>query len=58
MKPTTNETQKEKKGGEAVELTKQPPPTTYAETLMHLFKGNVGPGCFASEFIDGSFDFC
>lgn len=24
-----------------------PPPTSYLETLMHLFKGNVGPGCFA-----------
>jgi hypothetical protein len=23
------------------------PRTTYLETLMHLFKGNVGPGCFA-----------
>jgi proton-coupled amino acid transporter len=26
---------------------KQEPQTTYLETLMHLFKGNVGPGCFA-----------
>jgi hypothetical protein len=50
MKPTTSENEKGKKEGEAVEPTKQPPPTTYAETLMHLFKGNVGPGCFASEF--------
>lgn len=25
----------------------EPPPTSYVETLMHLFKGNVGPGCFA-----------
>lgn len=23
------------------------PTTSYVETLMHLFKGNVGPGCFA-----------
>lgn len=23
-----------------------PPRTTYLETLMHLFKGNVGPGKF------------
>lgn len=22
-------------------------PTSYVETLMHLFKGNVGPGCLA-----------
>ena len=22
-------------------------PTSYLETLMHLFKGNVGPGCYA-----------
>lgn len=22
-------------------------PTSYTETMMHLFKGNVGPGCFA-----------
>jgi len=22
-------------------------PTSYLETMMHLFKGNVGPGCFA-----------
>lgn len=25
-------------------LTKNPPRTSYVETLMHLFKGNVGPG--------------
>lgn len=25
----------------------QHPPTSYVETLMHLFKGNVGPGCYA-----------
>lgn len=25
----------------------EPPPTSYLETLMHLFKGNVGTGCFA-----------
>lgn len=24
-----------------------PPPTSYIETLIHLFKGNVGPGCLA-----------
>lgn len=23
------------------------PPTSYIETMMHLFKGNVGTGCFA-----------
>lgn len=26
---------------------KQPPTTSYVETLMHLFKGNVGPGSMA-----------
>lgn len=25
----------------------EPPPTSYVETLMHLFKGNVGPGSIA-----------
>lgn len=25
-------------------ITKNPPRTSYVETLMHLFKGNVGPG--------------
>lgn len=25
----------------------EPVPTSYAETMMHLFKGNVGPGCYA-----------
>jgi hypothetical protein len=34
---------------EADKVKKPPPPTTYLETLMHLFKGNVGPGCYASE---------
>ncbi|CAO1388535.1 unnamed protein product [Diamesa tonsa] len=28
-------------------ITKNPPRTSYVETLMHLFKGNVGPGCYA-----------
>lgn len=28
-------------------ITKEPPATSYLETLMHLFKGNVGPGCYA-----------
>lgn len=39
-----NENSKKK---EEAEGSKQPLPTSYVETLMHLFKGNVGPGCFA-----------
>jgi hypothetical protein len=46
MKQSTNSVDSEKKGNEA---PKEQPPTSYTETLMHLFKGNVGPGCFASE---------
>lgn len=32
-----------------IEAQEEPeaPSTSYVETLMHLFKGNVGPGCFA-----------
>lgn len=29
------------------EIAVGPPTTSYLETLMHLFKGNVGPGCYA-----------
>lgn len=29
------------------ELHEDQPPTSYNETLMHLFKGNVGTGCYA-----------
>lgn len=29
------------------EIHQNEPPTSYLETLMHLFKGNVGTGCFA-----------
>jgi proton-coupled amino acid transporter len=28
-------------------LNDEHPPTSYIETLMHLFKGNVGTGCYA-----------
>lgn len=31
---------------------KPPPRTTYIETLMHLFKGNVGPGEFKYFFLN------
>ena len=36
-----------KKNAEPEEESKQGQPTSYVETMMHLFKGNVGPGCFA-----------
>lgn len=29
------------------QIRNEPPATSYIETLMHVFKGNVGPGCFA-----------
>jgi len=32
------------------ENQQQPPKTSYMETMMHLFKGNVGPGCFGMAF--------
>lgn len=35
------------KNVEAQDVPDGPPPTSYVETLMHLFKGNVGPGCYA-----------
>jgi solute carrier family 36 (proton-coupled amino acid transporter) len=28
-------------------IVEGPPLTSFLETLMHLFKGNVGPGCYA-----------
>jgi hypothetical protein len=45
MKISTEKNGVEKNGnveGQVVEKTS--PLTTYLETLMHLFKGNVGPG--------------
>lgn len=29
------------------QVSNEHPPTSYLETMMHLFKGNVGTGCFA-----------
>jgi hypothetical protein len=46
MKQSTNSVDTK---GNGTESPKEQPPTSYTETLMHLFKGNVGPGCFASE---------
>lgn len=32
---------------EEAQVVHEAQPTSYLETLMHLFKGNVGPGCYA-----------
>lgn len=44
---TTNGLANVNKNIEAQEPAEAPRPTSYVETMMHLFKGNVGPGCYA-----------
>ena len=46
LKKTTNGAANGKTISEA-ETSEKPPLTSYIETFMHLFKGNIGPGCFA-----------
>lgn len=48
MKLTTEKNGHAHNGSVEVQRSPQsPPPTSYTETLIHLFKGNVGPGCLA-----------
>lgn len=48
MKLTTEKNGSAQNGNlEAEQQPPSAPSTTYLETLLHLFKGNVGPGCLA-----------
>lgn len=51
MKMTTERNGNANNGNvEGLNSPQSPPPTTYLETLVHLFKGNVGPGCLAMPY--------
>lgn len=48
MKLTTEKNGHASNGStEVLRSPQSPPPTSYFETLIHLFKGNIGPGCLA-----------
>lgn len=47
MNKDNNEKNKDHKDSELSEQKKKHPTTNYVETMMHLFKGNVGTGCYA-----------